>query len=242
MPKVLPVFIAALLSAAPALAQDHAREGAVGRIEIEDAGHCTAVLIAPDQVLTAAHCLFDADTGARIPAQDIVFQAGFTNGRAYAYRQIRRIVIHPDHQPDTRASGAAARSRADLALLELYQPITPLAGITPLPIASVIPLEGALNVIAYGTGPAGAHQTQDECRRIAQDGGVYIFGCALQVGGSGAPILANRGGTPQIVALVSAIGQMRGRDVVVGVNLPQQIGALRAAFDASASSGAEPRR
>ena len=46
---------------------------AVGRIELGDRGFCTGALIADDLVLTAAHCLFDKETGARIADRDIEF-------------------------------------------------------------------------------------------------------------------------------------------------------------------------
>lgn len=57
-----------------------------------DRGFCTGALIAPQLLLTVAHCLFDKETGARLNPSDIKFLAGWRNGRAEVNRCVKQAV------------------------------------------------------------------------------------------------------------------------------------------------------
>jgi len=72
---------------------------AVGRINMEGAGFCTGALIAPDLVLTAAHCMYFKRTGKPIPANKIHFLAGWRKGWAAAHRKVEPFQPHQQPRP-----------------------------------------------------------------------------------------------------------------------------------------------
>jgi len=112
---LLPGLAVAQSSALYALDRDDEARGweAVGRLDTGD-GFCSATLIAPDLVLSAAHCLHDG-AGRLLAPEGITFRAGFRHGRAAATRAIARFVAHPGYSPD-RGFGVANISH-DVALL-----------------------------------------------------------------------------------------------------------------------------
>lgn len=72
--------------------------GAVGRLDT-GASFCSATLITPDLVLTAAHCVFHPRTSEAFSPDELTFLAGLRNGQAEAIRQVRRIIVLPDYVP-----------------------------------------------------------------------------------------------------------------------------------------------
>ena len=110
MRKFLAVLAAFMLGSTPTYSEDDLEaletvdQGrayqAIGRLDIAGSGFCTGTLISLDLVLTAAHCVYDSETKERIPASEISFKPGLRNGRAAAYRSVRRVAVHPDYDYD----------------------------------------------------------------------------------------------------------------------------------------------
>lgn len=211
---------------------------AVGRLDIGGAAFCTGALIATDLVLTAAHCLFDKTTGARVPADQIQFLAGWRNGRAEAYRGVRAAAVHPDY---TYAQGSNLdRVGFDLALLRLDQPIR-LPSVTPFATGPALSPGDAVGVVSYARERSEAPSLQELCHVLDRDATVIVLSCKVDFGASGAPVFALDTGAPRIVSVVSAMADMNGAPVALGTTLDAHLATLRETLDQAGNPGARVR-
>lgn len=199
---------------------------AVGRIDIGYGGFCTGALVAPDMVLTAAHCLFNEESGKPIPVGDMEFLAGWRNGRAEAYRKVRRAVAHPDY--DYGSARKVSRVARDLALLELDRPIRSNR-IKPFETVATRLRKGAeVTVVSYAEDRAGKPSLQQSCHVLESFAGVGMLSCAVDSGASGAPIFLMEENGPRIVSVVSAKAEAYGKPVALAGELRRSMETLQA--------------
>jgi len=196
---------------------------AVGRLNIGWGGMCTGALISPRVVLTAGHCAFNSSTFDRIEPSDIVFHAGFRNGRATASRPVKRIVVHPAYVFQG-AEGQFDVSH-DLALFELESDIQ-LSNITPFATGKRPRKGQRVGVVSYAHDRAQSPSIQESCHVLARQRGALVLSCNVDFGSSGAPIFADIDGEQTIVSVVSAKAEIRGRKVSLGTNLEKPLSEM----------------
>jgi len=197
LPRVLPPGVAMLP------ADEQPAWNAIGRINtagFRTARMCSGTLIAPDRVLTAAHCTVRPDGTPERPDR-LIFVAGWRAGNAAASAAGIRVTRHDAFRP-----GLPARrtdTGTDLAILHLA---APLPGVRPIPLADLDAAPGPLAILGYrGDRPHILHRYAP-CPVTGLRAGALGIACRVARGTSGAPVLALTPDGPRLVAVVSGTG------------------------------------
>lgn len=150
---------------------------------------CTAALVGPRTVLSAAHCLYNVRTRRFFLPSSLHFVVGL-EGQGFAAATVAEaLVIGPGYDPND----AGATRGSDWALITLAAPMA--AGTPLLPVARRLPAAGAAVMVGgYAQDNPNVLTADTECHvtGFAVDGRgrrLILHDCAAPHGVSGAPLL-----------------------------------------------------
>ncbi|WP_374367561.1 serine protease [Dongia sp.] len=191
---------------------------AIGQLSILQGGGrpCTAVLVASDLIVTAAHCLYQE--GRAAPPTSVVFHPNF--GAQPELGQYRGATI--------RAIGSVVRQgritkgsevAADWVLLSIDPPVraiepVPVARLTTQQILDQLANGADLFTAGYGYGATKVLRPHGKCRivsprenKAAQFPSMLVTDCIIRIGDSGGPIaLLDKSGRPSLIGIFSGFG------------------------------------
>ncbi len=184
---------------------------AVGKLFNSIGGSCTAAAIAPDRVLTAAHCLYAFRTRHFLQPESIHFLLGYARGDYRIHARVSGFAIGPGYDPADETKTAAA----DWAVLTLAEPLP--ASVRPIPLATRIPSGGrAIEIGGFAQDRAYLMTADTQCRLLGPSSGTSVLAhdCVIAHGDSGAPLLLTTdGGGVEAFAVTVGFWTVAGRQV-----------------------------
>lgn len=196
---------------------------AIGRINRRTGGFCTATLIAPDKVLTAAHCMWNKRTHKWLRPDGLHFLPGYRMGSYLLTQAVASIRLDPDIAMDER--GRPRDMAKDWAVLTLKAAIPPSKELQPIALAS----NGEIAAIAPGQPLVRAGYSQDRphlptkaaCHLLGRSGPrIILHDCDGTRGDSGSPILIQTDGGWRVLGLHVAVAARGTESFGIGVLTP----------------------
>jgi protease YdgD len=203
---------------------------AIGQLNQETGGRCTAALIAPQAVLTAAHCLYNEQSGHWALPMEVHFVAGYSKGHYAGHATGIRFTIAPGYDP--RHLNDIHQYVRDWAVVELDRPLD----VKPIPlssrdIASMMRAAqaGEMSCAGYARDYAEVLMRHQGCSLLGEmeNGRLLAHRCDVTFGVSGAPLLLVENGKAEIIGIQNAVAGSGDAEFAVAVPVWNFAAAVR---------------
>ena len=167
-----------------------------GRLNIGRNAFCSAAMIAPNRILTAAHCLFDKKTGgaSRSTRCNSLPIGGWAGRWPIAPSAVQS-------WPRAIATAPPIRSTGWGMIWPCWSlPVRSSPPVTPFAVGHSVRAGAAVGVVSYARHRADAPSLQRLCHVLTRLHGALMFDCSVDFGASGAPVFTIHDGVASIVS------------------------------------------
>ena len=205
---------------------------AAGVLQHKGRNTCSAVLIAPAVVATAAHCVEGLRKRLGKTGQSLRFRTGAYPGHPATTHEAVEIFTHPLYQ--ALSEEERGRILSDIAVLRLAEPVAP-ADARPLPIGAAMEAGERLLIASYAGG-RGDRARERICPSLAIKSSVAQLSCKVTGGESGAPVLRLTDAGPELAGILVAGGRQGHQPYGFAVEARSRLAQLRAVYGVGSGS------
>ncbi len=198
------VFLTPAPSKAAALDASHAPWYVIGKLRVEGVQSCTATLVGPNTVITAAHCIYNRQTKRYFAPKTIHFLAGVQDKTLVAQSTAISYSVAAKHLPEGQFDEQALLT--DWALIKLKEPIGCMLGSLKTGHASEY-AKHSLVAAGYPMSNPSQLIAETQCQFALQPSKgkmLRLKDCGVEHGDSGAALIATEGNVARVLGIISA--------------------------------------